>query len=156
MLRLSCTTPMLISLADDELIVDENAMIGSDDKDVATCGDDGVFRARHHLPVHHDSVLQGVDSAYPETMAAIADILLVRACDALLQRIEALDFPASHVVDALRRPECSDAFAAYLWIGLVPDGDVALRQLFSFVHDKLSLDSGCLPGPAAPWTRLCA
>ena len=55
MLRLSCTTPMLISLADDELIVDENAMIGIDDKDVATSGGDGVPRARHHLPVHHDS-----------------------------------------------------------------------------------------------------
>ena len=131
--------PMFVALADDELIVDEDAVIGIDDKDIAASSDDGVSRARHHVPVHHDCVLQGVDSAHLETMTAIADILLVRACDTLLQRIVALHFPGSYVVGALRRPERSDRFPASLWIGLVPDGDIALRQLFRFGHDKLSL-----------------
>lgn len=59
MQRLSRTMPMFIAIADDELIADENAMIGIDDKDVTASGD-GVRRARHPVPVHHGSVLQEV------------------------------------------------------------------------------------------------
>jgi hypothetical protein len=60
-------------------------------------------------------------------------------CSSFLQRIVAPDLSCSHLVDALGCPQRSNRFPAPLRIGLVSDGHVALRQLFSFVHEVLSL-----------------
>ena len=97
-------------------------MTGVDIKNGVANGDRSAFCARNHGPVHHDSVLQGVNGADFETMAAIANILLVGAGDALLQRIVALDLPRSHVVAALGCPQRGERFPSPLRIGLVPDG----------------------------------
>ena len=63
--------------------------------------------------------------------------MLIASTDNELHRSPGLRvFPRS---GCPRAPRAQDRFSTSLWVGLVPDRDITLNQLFSFVHDKLLL-----------------
>src|SRR4051794_2381110 len=73
----------------------------------------------------------------PEAVAAVPDVLLVRADDALLERVIAADLARADIVLAVLRPQLGDRAPATHRIALVPDRDILLGKALRFVHVNL-------------------
>ena len=72
-----------------------------------------------------------------KAVAAVADVLLVRAGDPLFQRIVSVRFARIDIVPTVRYLELGNGAAAMVGIGLVPHRDISIGKTLRVIHDTL-------------------
>src|SRR5579863_6635846 len=122
--------------AEDELVVGDDASPIVDDEDFETARHHGFTHGGQHLPVkRHDIAQRPRIPCGAEAMATVADILLMRAGDALFERVVAARFPLGDKMLAVGRPQFGNREAAASGIGFVPHRDIAVGKALRVTHD---------------------
>src|SRR5215471_8687009 len=125
-------------LAEEELVVGDDATPVVDDENFEPAGHHGLAIRGKHFPVKRHDIAQRPRVLHgPKAMAAVAHVLLVRSGDALFERVVAARLTRVDKVLTIGRPQLRDREPATACIGLVPHRDIAVGKGLRVTHDIL-------------------